>query len=114
MNVWLAIWRILDFASFVEIPQEQVQIAESVCSYEWEDSDCVEALGIVWCESLGNPRAYNGVDHGHFQVNEFYWANVFGKKTWAKRYEISTNTAMAHHIYNTKGAWRLWTCGRKS
>jgi len=114
VNLWLAIWSILDFASFVEIPQEQDQIAQSVCSYEWEDSDCVRALGIVWCESLGNPRAYNGEDHGHFQVNEFFWADVFGRKTWAKRYEIPTNTAMAHHIYtNTRGRWALWTCGRK-
>ena len=111
--MWVAIWSILDFASVGGPPQEQTKIAETVCSYEWENSDCVAALGIVWCESQGNPRAVNGADHGHFQVNKFYWAEVFGPKTWAKRYEIESNTAMAHHIYSTKGAWKLWTCGRR-
>ena len=70
MNIWLAIWAILDFASVNHEPPNP-EIPEVVCEYFQED--CVRALGVAWCESLHNPRAYNGVDHGLFQINEHYW-----------------------------------------
>jgi len=108
MNIWLVIWRILDFTSVShEVPEP---VAPIVCEYFADD--CVRALGIAWCESLHNPRAYNGVDHGLFQINENYWSHVF-KDRWHKRYEVEQSTRFAFHIVeNTKAKWDLWTCGR--
>jgi hypothetical protein len=109
MNVWLAIWAILDFASVNHEPPNN-EVPEVVCEY-FED-DCVKALGIAWCESLHNPRAYNGEDHGLFQINKYYWHDVFESK-WDKRFEVEQSTRFAFHIVeNTKEKWRLWTCGR--
>jgi hypothetical protein len=111
INVWLGIWAILDFAGVNhEPPPENTEVVEVVC--EFFQDDCVRALGVAWCESLHNPRAYNGVDHGLFQINEHYWGHVF-KKHWPKRYEIVQSSWFAHYIHeNTRGGWRLWTCGR--
>jgi len=108
MNLWLVIWRILDFTSIShEVPEP---VAPIVCEYFADD--CVRALGIAWCESLHNPRAYNGVDHGLFQINENYWGHVF-EDHWHKRYEAEQSTRFAFYIVeNTKAKWDLWTCGR--
>ena len=108
MNIWLAIWKILDFVSVThEVPEP---VAPVVCEYFQED--CVRALGIAWCESLHNPRAYNGADHGLFQINQNYWGHVFYKH-WHKRYEIEQSTRFAFHIVeHTTAKWDLWTCGR--
>ena len=45
MNVWLAIWAILDFASVNHEPP-QPEVTEIVCDYIQED--CVLALGVAW------------------------------------------------------------------
>ena len=109
MNVWLAIWTILDFASVNHEPPNP-EIPEVVCEYFADD--CVRALSIAWCESLHNPRAYNGFDNGLFQINEHYWGDVF-KEHWHKRYEVEQSTRFAFHIVeHTQAKWQLWTCGR--
>ena len=113
INIWLGIWAILDFAGVNhEPPPENTEVVEVVC--EFFQDDCVRALGVAWCESLHNPRAYAEAEKssGLFQINEHYWGHVF-KKHWPKRYEIVQSTWMAHYIHeNTRGGWALWTCGR--
>ena len=108
--IWLAIWSILDFASVTHHEPPNAEIPAVVCEYFADD--CPRALGIAWCESLHNPRAYNGVDHGLFQINENYWGHVF-ERHWHKRYEVEQSTKFAAYIIeNTKAKWDLWTCGR--
>ncbi len=109
MNVWLAIWAILDFASVSHEPPN-AEIPAVVCEYFVDD--CVRALGIAWCESLHNPRAYNGEDHGLFQINKHYWGDVFADR-WPMRFEAEQSTRFAFHIVeHTEAKWDLWTCGR--
>ena len=110
MNLWLMIWSILDFAAINHEPPNP-EVAPIVCEYFADD--CGKALGIAWCESLHNPRAYNGVDHGLFQINENYWGRrVFGHK-WDDRYDIEQSTKFAHWIVShTDQGWRLWSCGK--
>jgi hypothetical protein len=74
VNIWLVIWSILDFAAINHEPPNP-EVAPIVCEYFADD--CVDALGIAWCESLHNPRAYNGADHGLFQINKYFWYEVF-------------------------------------
>jgi len=111
MNIWLAIWAILDFASVNHEPPNP-EIPEVVCEYFQED--CVRALGVAWCESLHNPRAYAAAEksYGLFQINEYYWGDAFGDY-WHKRYEVEQNTRFAFYIVeHTRAKWDLWTCGR--
>ena len=107
MNLWIAIWTILDFAGINHEPPNP-EVVPIVCMYDW---DCGEALGIAWCESLHNPRAYNGHDHGLFQVNEYWWREVMGERAWSRRYTVDGSTSMAHRIWKA-GGWDLWSCGR--
>jgi len=107
--MWLAIWLIIDFVSVREEPPYP-DIPAVVCEYFADD--CVRPLSIAWCESLHNPNAYNGVDHGLFQINEHYWGDVF-KSKWHNRFDVEQSTRFAFHIVeNTKAKWDLWTCGR--
>ena len=110
INVWLAIWAILDFASVNHEPPNP-EIPEVVCEYFADD--CQRALGIAGCESLHNPRAYHPEgSHGLFQIHEPTWGRVF-KEHWHKRYEVEQSTKFAAYIIeNTKAKWLLWTCGR--
>ena len=111
MNVWLAIWAILDFASVNHEPPNP-EIPEVVC--EFFADDCVRALSIAWCESLHNPRAYNPEgSHGLFQIKQYWWGpRIFGRQ-WADRYDVEQSTRFAFHIVgHTQAKWRLWTCGR--
>jgi len=110
MNIWLAIWAILDFASVSDEPPN-AEIPAVVCEYFVDD--CPRALGIAWCESLHNPRAYHPEgSHGLFQIHEPTWGKVF-KEHWHKRYEVEQSTRFAAHIIeHTKAKWNLWTCGR--
>ena len=112
MNVWLAIWAILDFASVNHEPPNP-EIPEVVCEY-FADDECLRALGVSWCESLHNPNAYAAEEKssGLFQINYFYWGHVF-ERHWHKRYEVEQSTKFAAYIIeNTKAKWDLWTCGR--
>tara|TARA_B100001996_G_C18391766_1_gene489454 strand:- start:45 stop:374 length:330 start_codon:yes stop_codon:yes gene_type:complete len=106
----LLVWLLIDLAGLNAPNPVQDEVIETTCSYEW---DCVEALSIAWCESYHLPTAFNGEDHGYFQINEYFWSGVFGKEWWAKRYEIQSNAAMAYHIWEYSGDFKLWTCGRK-
>tara|TARA_R100000742_G_C4226634_1_gene49125 strand:+ start:128 stop:472 length:345 start_codon:yes stop_codon:yes gene_type:complete len=112
MNVWLAIWAILDFASVNhEPPPENTEVVEIVCEYF---DPCVRPLGIAWCESLHNPNAYAAAEKssGLFQINEHYWGEVFAGR-WRLRFDPEQSTRFAAHIVeNTKAKWNLWTCGR--
>lgn len=110
INIWLGIWAILDFASVNhEPPPENTEVVEIVCAYF---DPCVRPLGIAWCESLHNPRAYNGADHGLFQINKYFWGDVFADR-WPMRFDPEQSTRFAFHIVeNTKAKWDLWTCGR--
>ena len=47
MNLWLAIWSILDFATINHEPPNP-EIAPIVCEYFADD--CVDALGIKWAD----------------------------------------------------------------
>ena len=107
--MWLAIWLIIDFVSVREEPPYP-DIPAVVCEYFADD--CVRPLSIAWCESLHNPRAYNGADHGLFQINKYFWYEVF-KDKWADRFEVEQSTRFAFYIVeHTELKWRLWTCGR--
>ena len=110
MNIWLAIWAILDFASVSDEPPN-AEIPAVVCEYFADD--CVRALGIAWCESLHNPRAYHPEgSHGLFQIHEPTWGKVF-KGDWHKRYEVEQSSKWAAWIIDhSRGRWSLWTCGR--
>ena len=97
MNLWLVIWSILDFAAINHEPPNP-EVAPIVCEYFADN--CVDALGIAWCESLHNPRAYNGA------------YEVF-KDKWADRFDVEQSTRFAFYIVeHTELKWRLWTCGR--
>ena len=112
INVWVAIWAILDFASVNHEPPNP-EIPEVVCEY-FADDECLRALGVSWCESLHNPNAYAAEEKssGLFQINEHYWGDVF-KEHWPKRFEVEQSTKFAAYIIeNTKAKWLLWTCGR--
>ena len=110
--IWLAIWRILDFATVNHEPPNP-EIPAVVCEYFQED--CVTALSISWCESLHNPRAFNAktIDNGLFQISTYYWKESFSSQLWAQRFEVEASTKMAAYIVNnTRQGWQLWTCGR--
>ena len=109
MNLWLVIWSILDFAAINHEPPNP-EVAPIVCEYFADD--CVDALGIAWCESLHNPRAYNGADHGLFLINKYFWYEGF-KDKWRDRFDVEQSTRFAFYIVeHTELKWKLWTCGR--
>ena len=107
MNLWVAIWSIIDY---VGIHQEapNPEIVTVVSLYDW---DVGRALGVAWCESLHKLTAFNGEGHGLFQINEYWWRDVFGERTWSRRYTADGSASMAHHIWEV-GGWNLWSCGR--
>jgi Transglycosylase SLT domain len=72
-------------------------IEEMVCSYAW---DCSWALSVMYCESGGNPNAYNpaGPYIGLFQIHESLGTDL---------YDPATNIATAYSLYLSHGpsAW---------
>mgnify|MGYP003320949481 FL=1 len=111
VNVWLAIWGIIDFASANTEPPNH-EIPAAICEYEgWA---CSDATGVAWCESLMNPRAYHPEgSHGLFQIHEPTWGRVFKGRRWEQRYDYRANLEMAIHVYEAAGGWHWWTCGRR-
>jgi hypothetical protein len=73
------------------------EIEEMVCSYAWS---CSWALSVMYCESGGNPNAYNpaGPYIGLFQLHESLGSNL---------YDPATNIATAYSLYLSHGpsAW---------
>jgi len=67
-----------------------------VCSYDW---DCNWALAVIYCESGGNPNAYNpaGPYVGLFQVLD----------PSVSLFDPAANIAEAYYKYQTQGpsAW---------
>ena len=95
----LLIWLLIDAGSLkVEYPP-QAQIVEAASVYPWP---VPETLGIAWCESFHKLTAWNGFDAGAWQINEFWWKEYFGKKTWSLRFTAEGSAYMAHHIWSMK------------
>ena len=71
-----------------------------ICAYPWP---CEWALGVVACESSGNPNAYSsaGPYLGLFQIWQGYGGNL---------YDIETNIATAARLYSTGGAGHWPNC----
>ena len=73
------------------------EIEEMVCSYAW---NCAWALAVMYCESSGNPNAYNpaGPYIGLFQLHESLGSDLFNP---------ATNIATAYSLYLSHGpsAW---------
>mgnify|MGYP003140385317 FL=1 len=108
---YLLIWLLIDAGSMrVDHPPQQ-QIVQAASVY-WEGEELVRSLSIAWCESYHTTTAYNGADHGAWQINEHYWAHVFNHRAWSRRYTAEASATMAHHIWKA-GGWKWWTCGRK-
>ena len=107
---WVAIWLLIDIAGVNASSPDHLKIVEASSSYDWP---VVEALSVAWCESQFNRRAYNGVDHSVWQINQDWWGErIFGKRMWGARYEIHTNAAMAYHVWKAGGrSFKWWTCG---
>jgi hypothetical protein len=72
-----------------------------ICAPEW-DWDCTWALATVWCESSGNPLAYNPAGHvGLWQVS------LIHRWTREELEDAELNTRAAHELYlrQGRGAW---------
>ncbi len=71
-----------------------------VCSYDW---DCAWALAVIYCESGGNPNAYNpqGPYVGLFQIWEGHGANLR---------DPATNIAAAYSLYLSGGRGNWPNC----
>jgi len=105
----LLIWLLIDAGSLRAEYPPQRQIVEAASEYPWP---VVRSLSIAWCESYHNPRAFNGVDNGVWQVNEKYWGSRIFGRLWEKRFEVEANAAMAFHIWSVNKNFQWWSCGR--
>jgi len=67
--------------------------------YDW---DTQKAEAIVWCESSGNPLAYNPAGHvGLFQVS------LIHRWTYDELIQPEINVAAAYELYQRRG-WQPW------
>lgn len=65
------------------------------------------AYRIITCESNWNPRAFNGVDRGIFQINKVHSGRVGGNLD--SLFDPETNVRVAHAIWSEQ-YWNPWTC----
>lgn len=72
-----------------------------------------KALAVMWCESRGDPGAYNSSSgaSGLFQHLAKYWPERASKAGWggADVFDPEANTAVAAWLQRT-GGWGHWTC----
>ena len=109
---YLLIWLLIDAGAMrVDHPPQQ-EIVQAASVYWEEGEELVRSLSVAWCESYHTITAYNGEDHGAWQINEHYWKDVFDHRTWSRRYTGEGSATMAHHVWEA-GGWKWWTCGRK-
>lgn len=75
-----------------------------LCSYPWH---CSTAYNVMWCESRGNPQAYNAATkmYGLMQISSIHAARVGGDL--ARLYEPETNARIAYQLY-TESGWSPW------
>ncbi len=106
---WFLIWLLIDAGSLKTDYPDQQEVVAAASEYSWP---VVQSLGIAWCESFHKLTAWNGHDAGPWQINEFWWKEYFGKKTWSLRFTAEGSAYMAHHIWSMKENFVLWTCGR--
>lgn len=73
-------------------------------------SEAANAMSVVRCESVWNPRAVSPTgDYGLFQINRRW--NSEGWRLGANIYDPVWNTRIAYYFWQTRG-WGDWTCGR--
>lgn len=107
---WFLIWLLIDAGSLrTEYPPQQ-QIVEAASEYPWP---VVESLGIAWCESYHTPTAWNGLDAGAWQINEYWWREVFGERLWSQRFTARGSAHMGYHVWSVNENFLWWSCGRK-
>lgn len=92
------------------------EIVDIVCDPQW-GWDCEEALAVAWCESWHKPGAVSGKntdgsrDWGLFQINDSAWGPIAFPQSWPNVLVPTTNTWMAHKIWQLSGgSWEMWTC----
>lgn len=86
--------------------RQQPDWAELICQedYTW---DCGKALRVMWCESRGDPLAYNAGNYGLWQINAVHRRRVGGDL--AALFDPAVNTRVAHEIYSEQG-FAPWDC----
>lgn len=91
------------------VPVPASGIERLVCSYDWP---CAQALRVMWCESGGEPTAYNPSGaSGLFQIMRRYHEDkvIALGYTWDQIFIPEVNVAVAYKIYSGSG-WGLWDC----
>jgi hypothetical protein len=83
-----------------EPPALSTSLEELVCSYGW---DCSWALGVMYCESGGNPNAYNpaGPYICLFQLHQSHGSNLL---------DPATNVAVAYSVFLSSGPSSWGAC----
>ena len=75
--------------------------------------EAIKAVSIVQCESGWNPEATNvnkdkTIDRGLWQINNHFQKQVSG----ACAYDYKCATKEAIKIYQKRGNWSAWVCGK--
>lgn len=75
--------------------------------------EAIKAVSIVQCESGWNPEATNvnkdkTIDRGLWQINNHFQKQVSG----ACAYDYKCATKEAIKIYQKRGNWGAWVCGK--
>ena len=91
-------------------PTTQQKVKQTIYKYFHPLGQYRNALCIAGMESTGqrghfNPRAFNGVDYGTFQI-EWIAHQYFNK---SRLFEIGYNVSAAKHIYLDAGGWSPWS-----
>lgn len=102
----LLIWLLVDLAGVNMTYEPHEEVVAAASEYDWP---VVESLGVAWCESYHTPTAWNGFDSGAWQINEFWWRDVFGEQIWSQRFTARGSARMGYHVWKV-GGWQLWSC----
>lgn len=113
LNSWeklMLIWLLIDVGTLGITYQPQHELVEAASAYPWP---VIDSLGIAWCESFHKLTAWNGYDAGAWQINEYWWRDVFGEQLWSQRFTARGSAHMGYHVWETGGdSFKWWTCGR--
>lgn len=64
-------------------------------------------MAVMWCESKGDPRAYNANNYGLMQINSIHQRRVNGDLQ--SLYDPEVNIRVAFQIWTEQG-WAPWGC----